>query len=134
MSYALLPSYDADGNTSLTHDLRLTKIKNNKTGEFTLGLALGQASKREESTVSDTGGWALNVLHKQALLSGENRLSLQFGEGGLADPGTRNNPLASSADVGYRLSTSLVINALGSWSSMRVLIYEDMEVNQLSIK
>lgn len=132
MSYALLPSSDTDGNTSLTHDLRLTKLKSNNTGELTIGLALGQASNREESTVSDTGGWALNVLHKQALLSGENSLSLQYGEGGLADPGARNNPLASSADVGYRLSNSLVINTLGSWSSMWVLIYEDMEVNQLS--
>lgn len=132
LSYALLPNSDTDGNASLTHDLRFSDIKTGDSGKLTLGLAVGQVSNRETATVSDTGGWALNLMHKHGLFSGSNSVTLQYGEGGLANPGARNNPLASSADVGYRIRDILLMNESSTWSSMWTVVYEDIETNQLS--
>lgn len=130
-SYGFLENNDAEGDSSLTHDIRFSDIELGD-GTLTLGLALGQVSNRDETVGENTEGWSVNLLHKKNIFGGDNTLSVQYGSGGLSDPGKRNNPKANSDDTSMRITNQIVFNALSDWSSMWVFIYEDSEVNNAS--
>lgn len=133
ISYGLLPNTDDDGNTSMTHDVRLSDIKVNHAGALTVGLAIGHVSNRESTVANDTGGWSINIVHKQkGLMGGDNTLAVQYGEAGLSNPGERNNPQANDDDATVRVINNIVFNNQTQWSSMWTLIYEDATVNNNS--
>ena len=131
-SYGFLPNHNDQGDSSVTHDLRFSDLSVGD-GTITLGLAFGQVSNRDATVGESTEGWAVNLVHKhKAMMDADNTLSVQYGSGGLADPGKRNNPLAASGDSTIRVSNHIVFNPLSEWSSMWVLVYEDAEVSDVS--
>ena len=133
ISYAFLPNADATGNASVTHDIRLSELSVNKAGKLTVGLAIGQASERDTTVGNDTGGWAINAVHKQkGLMGGDNTFSFQYGKGGLVNAGGRNDSTASSGDTSTRITNNIVFNNGGEWTSMMSLVYQDTEISNAS--
>ena len=132
-SYGFLPNADADGDQTITHDVRFSSITLNQGGQLTFGLALAQPNTRETTNGDDTNGWSVNVIHDQEdVLGGNNSLTLQWGEGALFDPGARADSTASSGDTTLRLTNTLAVDTMDEWSGMWILVYQDQTVSDVS--